>query len=293
MRHDARSEGGVGWTALALLLAAFFTSGAVRAAEPLEIGVLPYVGIDELLQAYGPLARHLEKELGRPVRIVTARDYHELLARTARQEYPLLVTASHFARLAQLDSGYTPILRPVTSYHALLLVRRGSPVQRIEELRGRTVTLPDDLSQTAIMGRVLLAAHGVDDETATLAEAGNHKNALLALLEGRADACVVSEGALRHIREEDKRDLRELQPTAGPPREGIPVAYVASPRLPEPQRVRLAAAIERFANENPEGRAWIEKLRYGGLRPFTPAELQGLDGDVRELRRVLARKRTR
>lgn len=274
---------------LALLLLAAVPAAAAP-PEPLEIGVLPYVGVDELVQAYGPLARHLERELGRPARIVTAPDYPELLARTARREYPLLVTGSHFARLAQLDSGYTPVLRPTTSYHALLLVRSASPFRRIEELRGRTIFLPDDLSQTAIMGRVLLQEHGVDDDTARLETAGNHKNALLALLEARADACVVSEGAFRHMREEDRRDLRELPPTAGAPREGIPVVYVVSPLVPEAERERLVAAIARFANELPEGRAWIGKLRYGALRPVTEAELRSLDGDVRVLRRALARR---
>lgn len=259
---------------------------APGAAQVLEIGVLPYVGLSELIRAYGPLARHLEAELGRPVRIVTAQDYASFLAHTLRRDYPLVVTASHFARLAELDAGYRPVLRPLTSYRILVLVAKDASFRQPGDLRGARIAVPGRLAQTTLMGRAWLAAHGVPPDEVRLFDTNHHKNALLALLHGDVEACIVSEGAFRHMKEEDRAGLRELPPRH-PPREAIPVIFAVSPTLPRSEQDRLTRAILRYANEHPEGRAWIHSLKYEGLRAPTADELRALDADVAELRRAL------
>ena len=151
------------WLPVLVLFVLSELAGPVRmavaeetAAPVLEIGVLPYIGLNELLQAYGPLARYLEQETGRPVRIVTARDYPDFLSRTARHEYPLLITASHFARLAQQDSGYVPLLRPLTDFHVLLLVRQDAPLRQPPDLQQARIATPGLLAQTTMLGRAAL-----------------------------------------------------------------------------------------------------------------------------------------
>lgn len=255
----------------------------------LEIGVLPYVGLNELIRAYGPLASYLEQQLGRPVRIVTARDYPEFVAHTARGDYPLVITASHFARLAQQDHGFIPLLRPLTTFHVLLLVRQDSDIQSVAELLQRRVATPGTLAQTATMARLALKANGLNvGRNLYFVDAGNHKNAMLAVSKGEADACFVSEGAYRHTRDEDKRLLREIRlPHPLALRDAIPVIYAASPAMPSGERVWLSQLISHFANQTEPGKAWINSLKYEGLRPPTAAEMQGMDAEVKELRQLL------
>jgi|GEM_PF-4573403 len=273
------------------------TAGAMAAekpaAGPLELCVLPYINLEGLLRAYGPLAGYLETALGRPVRVVTARDYSHLVAETARKAYPLLVTASHFARMAELDTGYVPILRPLTTFHELLIVPLASPLQRVEELAGHTVAVPDAMAQTTMMGRRQLRLHGLEPgHDVSLIVARGHLNAVHAVLNGGADAAVVSEGGFRHMKEEVRWQMRELTPNPAWEKqriEAIPVVYLASPDLPAAERIRLTGLMARFANETPEGRGWIDQLKYEGLRPPSAEEMAANDPFVDDLRRILAK----
>ncbi|TAN51026.1 MAG: phosphate/phosphite/phosphonate ABC transporter substrate-binding protein [Rhodospirillales bacterium] len=286
----------------ALFLAvAFFLplTGSAQAAQKnapppaiLEIGVLPYLNMESLLRTYGPLAVFLEKETGKTTRIVSARDYPHLLQLTASKAYSLLVTASHFARLAQQDSGYIPLLIPLTTYHELILVKSDSPLAGLADLKGKNIAIPDPLAQTSIMGRAQLRWHGLDpDKDVTLSVAGSHTNAMLGLQNGSYDAAVVSEGGYNHMDEAAKQNVRILPVAQGFGKarpEAIPVAYVASPELPVKEREKLTTLISRFANDTAEGKAWINGLGYKGLRPPKPEEMAAQDIYVTELRRIMA-----
>jgi ABC-type phosphate/phosphonate transport system substrate-binding protein len=276
------------------VLAAVAPAGA-RAAEPaaLEICVLPYLSPKGLADTYGPLAAFMERQLGRPVRIVTTRDYGELIQRTARKEFPILVTAAHFARMAEVDTGYIPVLRPLTNYYEVVVVAKDSPLRAVGELRGKTVTVPDMTAQTTLMGRLLLRKHGLDpDRDVNLVVAGSHRNAVEAMLAGRAQAAIVSSGGFRHQPEEVKTRARVVAPLGDEAvgrKEAIPVIYAISPKVPAAEAARYAALIQKFANEDAEGKEWINKLSYQGLRPPTADEMTAIDPHVRELRGLLNR----
>lgn len=275
-----------------LLVVALFCFSRINylAAETaLEVGVLPYINMDALLETYRPLAHYLEAKLARPVRIVSARDYRALLRLTARREYPLLVTASHFGRLAQLDSGYTPILRPLTEYHEMVLVRSDGPIHHPKDLRGRVIAVPDDLAQVVMMVRRTLRRHGIAaGREVTFLQTGSHGNAVMALRSGSAAAAVVSSGAFRHMDDSLKAGLQELAPADRDDRGAIPVLYMASPNLSADEIGLYTSLISQFVNETDVGVAWIRDLGYGGLRPVSPEEMTTLDRDTHELRQILS-----
>jgi ABC-type phosphate/phosphonate transport system substrate-binding protein len=273
-----------------MLVCALAPMRPVVAAEKvkpvIEIGVLPYVGLTELIKAYGPLAAYLEKELGRHVRIVTARDYQDYLQKSLNHSYPIVVTASHFGRLMELEAGYLPVLRPLNTFHILALVREGSPWKRLADLGGVRIATPGMLAQTTMIGRSILSTQGVQTSALRFIDAGSHKSALLAVQTGEADACFVSEGAFRHMKEEERKGLRQISSELTSERSSIPVIYAISPHVAPADRIHWARLMQKFANDVPEGRAWIDSLKYEGLRPPTREEMKSLDADVTELRLI-------
>jgi ABC-type phosphate/phosphonate transport system substrate-binding protein len=282
---------------LAFLLFVFHPSYADERSTslpPLEVGVLPYINLEGVLKAYGPLAQYLETHLDRPVRLVSARDYPHLLELTAKRAYPVLITASHFARLAEVESGYVPILRRLTTFHEILLIRTESQSARIQDLRGRIVIVPDKLAQVSMRARELFLSHGLDpDRDLTIQVANGHKNAVYSVLNGLADAAVVSEGGYRHMDADIKASLKELRPDEAYQQqrlEMIPVVYLVSSDISQAERQRLSMLIARFANENPVGKTWINQLKYEGLRPVTAEEMAAMDPQVTELRKILGQR---
>lgn len=92
-------------------------------SNALEFGIIPYLPTPTILERYKPLRNFLEQRLHEPVSIVTAPDYPNFIERTQRREYPFVITASHAARLAELEAGYQPMLRPGWDTYATLLVK--------------------------------------------------------------------------------------------------------------------------------------------------------------------------
>jgi len=288
--HDLIRITGAALAVLIVFLGFSVATRPVAAAEPslpvLEIGVVPYVGLGELIKAYGPLAVHLEKELGRPVRIVTGRNYQDYLQKSMERAYPIVVTASHFGRLLETDAGYIPVLRPLSTFRIVILVRSDSSLNQLADLQSARIASPGVLAQTTMMGRAALSASGVNTSAIQFIDAGNHKSALLAVRNGDADACFVSEGAFRHMNEEDRKGLRQFATEQITRRSSIPVIYAISPDVPPAERARLTQLMLQYANELPSGRAWINGLKYEGLRPPSADEMKSLDGDVSELRQI-------
>ncbi|PUD98652.1 MAG: hypothetical protein C3L26_11740 [Candidatus Sedimenticola endophacoides] len=238
---------------------------------PLELGVLPYIGIEGLIEAYQPLTEQLGKDLSRPVLVVSARDYPHFLELTADRSYDLLITASHFARMAQLEGTYEPLFRPLTTYHEVVVVRKDSPIHDTAQLRGKRLAIPNRLAQTTILGRQMLKRHGIDpDRDATLIDAISHKNAIYNVLKGDVDAAIISTGGYRHSSDDVKADIRILEP--GKPYlkdrpEAIPLIYMIRRDLPQTLRERIVRSITHFANETDVGRDWIiNKRRYQECR---------------------------
>ena len=124
---------------VAVLLAAVCVL-PVRAAElvaPLQLGVVPNVSARVIMANYQPLRQFLERELKRPVEVVTAPDFKTFFQRTQNGEYDVVVTAANLARLAQTEGGYSPLGSYQPAISGLLVMSRERPVKSIQELRGK------------------------------------------------------------------------------------------------------------------------------------------------------------
>ncbi|MEJ2693158.1 MAG: PhnD/SsuA/transferrin family substrate-binding protein [Candidatus Thiodiazotropha sp.] len=254
-----------------------------------EIAIFPYLSPQKLVQLYQPLAQNLGVILDHPVRVVSAPDYVSFMSRIANQEYLLVVTASHMARMAQLDSNYISILRPITDLEAVAVVPRASPLRNLSELRGATVGVPSRIALITQIAVALLRDAGLEPgQDVTLVYHPTHSSAVMEVVNGLADAAVVSSRAMNQIGEKlgDKvrvlSDSSKLNGTV--PGQAPPIIYQVSSELDNPARDELAKMISNFANHTDEGRAFINQFGYQGLRPLTLGELEAMDPFLPALR---------
>jgi phosphonate transport system substrate-binding protein len=254
----------------------------------MELAIVPYLPARILLERYKPLRVYLERSLRRPVTLFTAPDYQTFIARTQRREYTFVVTVAHAARLAELEAGYVPMLRPAMDTHAILLVARDGPIRSIADLRGRRVAVPDNLAIVTQLGAEVLRSHGLKPgEDVTLYTATTHSTAMHAVLAGEAEAAVVSDRAFIAAASDLKQELRAIATSAS----GVPgVVYLASPAVPGALVAEITQAILGFANETADGRKFLESLGYDALRALKPDELAVVDGHVAPLKAELRRK---
>lgn len=278
-----------GFKLLALLLG-FAAPAMVQSAQqaPLEIGVFPYLSTRALLGTYQPLQQYLEQTLHRPVNLVTAPDMRAFAERTQEGAYTYVVTAPHFARLAQLEAGYRPLLRATRNLAGALLVRKNSDIRNIEDLRGKRVATPDSLTIISVLGLDLFRRNGLmPGKDVTIQALPTHNSAVVSLQNGAVDAAVVSLTAFIQMTQEQRAGLRILTQT----REVPHVMYLANAKVSAAEAEAFALMLNHFVEHTPEGKQFIESLGYQSLRAPTELELRSLDPYLDMLKANLAKAR--
>lgn len=261
------------------------------AAQPqaLEIAITPFLSTRTLLTRYQPLQAYLEKKLQRPVLLVTAPDFRTFVERTQRGEYRYAVTAPHFARLAQKEAGYRPMLVVKAKLVAIAVVEKNSPLRNVAELRGKTVAVPDPLALVSMLGTQLLRANGlIPGKDVTLRPALSHNSAVLSVLRGESGAAFTELAVLKQMPDETKNGVRILAASTEFPN----IIYLANPKVPTEEAAQMTATLLEFAEETPQGRKlYGETLGHLGLVAPSPRDLQRLDPFVSELKALLGQAR--
>ena len=258
----------------AAALAIALLAGPVLATEkpPLQMGLLPYLSGERLFEYFLPMKDYLEAQLQRRIVLSTAPDFKTYVQRAARGDYDIYQTAPHFALLAETEHGYRRVSRLTRELDGDVIVRRDAPVQRVEDLRGRTVITPDALAITSVLGEQLLKDHGLNPgHDYRLSRASSHNNAILTVRRGAADAAFTSAAVFEQLPPDIKRDLRVLTKTRQVPH----MMVMAHRRLQQAEYDRLKTALLAFTRNGP-GQKFFETTGYGDMGPITDADMARL-----------------
>lgn len=244
------------------------TAGADRA--PLVFGVFPSLTPKVLIETYQPVVQDLKRRLDRPVVLYTAADFKQFVARTRRGEFDLLLTPPHLAWLARQDTGYRPLVKYASPVQGLLIVRTGSSVRSIAELKGKTIASANPLAVIAMAMEAQLRAHGLTPGTdLRIHNAQSHNNAVMLAFNGVTDAAIVGTQAYRQLPPNVRTGVRVIGRT---PPLSSPM-YMTHPRIRDAEATRIRDALLGFV-ASVQGRAFIKRGGFGGLVQPDGKELQ-------------------
>ncbi|NRR31500.1 PhnD/SsuA/transferrin family substrate-binding protein [Oxalobacteraceae bacterium] len=271
------------WIAIWLLACC----GALQAAQPpLRVGVLPYLSPRTLLLEFAPVREFLQQALQRDVQIHTAPTLARFLARTHNGDFDLVITAPHFARMAQREHGFLPLIAIRADFYALLLVPRDAPAQNLRELRGQALHLPNRLSYVSLKVEDFLLQRGIDvryDLRPYYYSTDN--NAILALARSGNGAAAAQRTVFDHMPAEISARLRILGSTQG----ALSLIVLAHPRSTGPQLRQLREALARFPYTE-QGLAFFQRS-HAEFVPADAATMEQLDASQERLEMRLSEKR--
>ena len=275
-----------GWPGRVCLLGLlFFVLPCAQAAErqPLNMGVFPYLSTQALLDLYQPVRLYLAQAMGRPVNLFTAQSFKAYADQTRQGVYDILVTPPHFARLAQRETGYVPLVVYTRKLRGIIVVARNSVIHSVQDLKDKRIATPNCLALVTIMGRQLLHDNGlIPDTGVTILTVASHNNAVLAVQRGDAEAAITENSALAQMPAELRNSVRVIAQTAPMPH----VMYLVHPRLGREQIERLKAALLKFP-ETLAGRTFLKDSGFEGIRPINEVDLKSMDPYIKELKRLL------
>jgi phosphonate transport system substrate-binding protein len=245
-------------------------TGAARtqASEPTVILALtPSRDPTALQEAGDEFARTLARLSGIPVRAQVASDYAGVVEALRSRRVDLAFVHPVGYVLANREAGCQILVRDVwqgkTAYTARFCVRSGSGVERLEDLRGKTVAFVDPASSSGyIYPMVLLIKRGLvrDRDPKTFFKdalfAGTHEAALQSVLHGRVDAAASFDKA-PEVHLKDPALIARLNVVGETPE--IPEAGIcARPGLPPETVARLKRAL--LAIKEPEHAGVLKKI---------------------------------
>lgn len=251
-------------------------------ATPLRVGVLPTLSAKVLLTNYQPLRVYLERELNRPVELISSPNFKRFHQDTLAGDFDLLVTAPHLARLAQMEAGFQPVATYLAVNRPILITSKSRPVQKIDELRGRSLAIFDPLGLIVIQAQQWIEDRGLEqgrDYRAVLFP--SHNSVGFSVQQGESLIGITSPAGFKQLSPEI---LGQVQVFAELPQ--VPaLIWIVHPRM-KPEAERFQTALLRFV-ETPEGTQFYNGNAYKGMRAVTVEELRSLDRSAREVKRLI------
>jgi phosphonate transport system substrate-binding protein len=198
-RESKRKRGRI-VAVLLLIAAATFTPITQAGDDPLIMGVFPRRNATETTKLFTPMADYLAEQLGRKVKLVTAKDFEAFWQGVAERRYDIVhYNQYHYIRSAQNYQVITHIEEfGKSTISGVLYVRKNSGITALAQLRGRTVLFGggEDAMISHITNRYLLMQAGLKKGTFKALFSVNPPNAILALHNLQADAAGAGDGVL-------------------------------------------------------------------------------------------------
>lgn len=174
-------------------------SGEVRAqAAPTELvyAVIPAENAEGVVNRFTPFAEYLTRELGIKVTLRVASDYAAVIeGQKAGNIHIAAYGPSAFARALAINSPVEAFAQGVNidgtrGYYAVFYARTNSPINSIEDAKGKNICLVDPNSASGNqVPRFALSKKGIDVESyfGKVVYTGSHENAVLGLQQSTCD----------------------------------------------------------------------------------------------------------
>lgn len=211
-------------TAFLVALAVWFsalTPASAQVAEPVVLGVHPYLSAPEILKRFSPLAEHLASALNRPVTVSVSPDYERHIKRIAKGSVDIAyIGPAAYVTLTDEHGPQTLLARLAVKgspqFYGYIVVRTDSSLTNVKDLRGKRFAFGDEQSTMShlVPHAMLAEAHVSKQDLEHYAFVGSHENVALSVLAGAFDAGGVKEEVYQTYRNKGLRALAKSPPVS-------------------------------------------------------------------------------
>lgn len=224
---------------------------------------------EKLAATYQPLVDLMNQRLqGARIELLATRDYSAYNARF-RARSPALLLPNPWQTLQAMKVGYRVIAMAgdPNDFRGVLVTRRDSPIQKISDLKGKTVSYPAPTALAAcIMPQYFLHRQGLDvNRDIVNAYVGSQESAILQVHLGKAAVAATWPPPWRMFQRDHPREAQELRVIWETP------ALVNNSVMLRDDVPRAVAEVIRdtllHLGESPQGRAVLQGMSTSAFLP--------------------------
>jgi phosphate/phosphite/phosphonate ABC transporter binding protein len=175
----------------------------------IKVAILPLYSAITLFERFDPLMRYLSERTGREFKLVIPKDFEDFFAIIERGDADFSYSNPYiYIQLANrglLTAFANTVLEETGDiFRGIIITHRDSPIQTVEDLKGRDVMVVSYRSAGGFLAqRLFLSESGIDVfRDLKLREGKRQETVILNVYRGTADAGFVRESALDVLREE-------------------------------------------------------------------------------------------
>ena len=198
--------------------------------EKLPVQFVPSQAAETLEAKAKPLEQLLSDELGIPVTVSVSTDYNTIVEAMASKQVDVGFLPPNAYVLANEQSNVKVLLQAqrygikqpggestdelVDSYRSMIVVKSGSDIKELEDLKGKTIATQDVTSSAGYVWPVAeMKKAGIDINTdVTTVQVKGHDQAVLSVLNGDVDAAFVFEDARNTVKNDYPEIMDEVEP---------------------------------------------------------------------------------
>ncbi len=268
--------------AVALATAPAFAQDWKAKYPELVFAVIPAENASSTVDRYTPLADYLTKQIGVPVKLKVVADYAGVIeGQRSGQIHIGYYGPASYARAYVTGVKIEPFALEVNgdgtkAYYSVFYVKKDSPYQKIEDLKGKNLGLVDPNSTSGNnVPRLTLSKMNIDPDKffGKVQYTGSHENAVIALKDGTVDV------AANAWNNEEESNLKRMENKGTPgikysdyrvisksePIVNSPLAYLSD--MPDDLKKKIADA---FYNIEKNDKAAFDKFATGKYLPWIP-----------------------
>ncbi|SDH18454.1 phosphonate ABC transporter substrate-binding protein [Bosea robiniae] len=253
----------------------------------LVFAIIPSENASGVTERYTPFVQYLAKELGTKVTLRIANDYAAIIeGQRAGNIHIASYGPASFAR-ARMTGARTDAFAIETNldgtkgYHSVFYVKKDSPYQKVEDLKGKNLGLVDPNSTSGNnVPRFVLNGMKIEPETffSKVVYTGSHENAIIALQQGTVDIAAnwwndEQESNLQRMarknmaKADDFRIIYKSEQIVN-----SPMAYLTD--LPEELKAKIRDAVLNLATKD---KAAFDKIYEGKQGPLVAVGNEAYD----------------
>lgn len=253
----------------------------------LVFAIIPAENASGVVERYTPFVNYLAKELGTKVTLRIANDYAAIIeGQRAGNIHIGMYGPASFARAlmtgAKIDAfAIETNIDGTKGYYSVFYVKKDSPYQKVEDLKGKNLGLVDPNSTSGNnVPRFVLDGMKIEPETyfGKVVYTGSHENAIIALGQGTVDIAanwwndeqesnLLRMDRKKMVKADDFRIIYKSQQIVN-----SPMAYLTE--LPEELKAKIRDAVLNLATKD---KAAFDKIYEGKQGPLVAVDNKAYD----------------
>ena len=263
------------------------TTSGLSKKNTIYIGVVSRYPPPVIYQGYQPLMDYLTENSNYKFEIKLSSSYEETVEQLVNHEVEAAFLGSYVYVGAHDKFGVKCILKPLSEnsepfFHSVIITKKESAIQSINDIRGKRVALPSNQSFTTnwFLFYELKKQNIKQNELYSIHNFSHHQTVISQVLKGYFDVGVVREQIAKDYSKFGIRIIAKSYPIAGSP---IVVPKKFNPKVIDAIKTALLKINVNDPNDRKKVESWDKEFAYG----FVEAS----DSDYQHIRKLIPIKR--